>query len=159
MAYAERTTVSPEKSRAEIERILSRFGASHFMYAFSGDAGIVQFRAKGDHGYRQVRFVIPMPDENEYKRDKRGYFRTPSARKTAWEQEIRRRWRSLALNIKAKLDAVESGLFTFDQEFMPFLVLPDGSTVDEWLQPQITEAYESGQVPSEMRLAIPERTG
>lgn len=34
MAYAERTVVSPEKSRGEIERVLSRYGAKGFMYGW-----------------------------------------------------------------------------------------------------------------------------
>jgi hypothetical protein len=35
MAFAEKTTVSSDKSRAEIERTLSRYGASSFMYGWN----------------------------------------------------------------------------------------------------------------------------
>jgi hypothetical protein len=45
--------------------------------------------------------------------------------------EMRRRWRSLALAIKAKLEVVASGIATFDEEFMAHLVLPDGTTVGD----------------------------
>jgi len=154
-AYAERTTVAPEKSRAEIERTLTRFGASHFMYAWSDEAAVIQFRMKAEHGYRQVKFILSLPDEQEYRLDGRGYLRSESARRAAHEQEIRRRWRTLALSIKAKLDAVQTGLFTFDEEFMPYLVLPDGRTVGEWMKPQIDDIYEQQQMPTEIRLALP----
>jgi hypothetical protein len=157
--YAERTTVAPEKSRAEIERTLSRFGATAFMYGWNGDAAVIQFKMQETFGYRQVRFVLPMPQLEEFRLDRRSYLRSESAKQQAWEQEVRRRWRSLALSIKAKLDAVETGLFTFDQEFMPFIVLPDGRTTGEWLVPQLDEAYTSGEMPTEMRLAIAQTAG
>lgn len=35
MAYAENTSVSSEKSRAEIERTLQKYGADQFMYGSS----------------------------------------------------------------------------------------------------------------------------
>ena len=44
--------------------------------------------------------------------------------KGAHEQERRRLWRALLLNIKAKLEAVESGISVFDEEFMAHIVLP-----------------------------------
>jgi hypothetical protein len=59
----------------------------------------------------------------------------------------RQRWRALALAIKAKLEAVESGIATFEEEFMAYIVLPDGQTVGEFLSPQIEAAYSSGRMP------------
>ena len=41
----------------------------------------------------------------------------------------RQRWRALNLAIKAKLEAVESGIVTFDQEFLAHIVGPSGQTV------------------------------
>lgn len=38
--YASQTTVSPDRSRAEIERTLSRYGATGFMYGWS-DRGAI----------------------------------------------------------------------------------------------------------------------
>lgn len=153
--YAERTTVAPEKTRAEIEMTLTRFGADAFMYGWNGDQAVIQFRYKHGNLYRQVRFVLPMPTESEFRVGRNYTVRTAAQQKAAWEQEIRRRWRSLLISIKAKLDAVESGIFTFDQEFLAHVVLPDGRTTGEWLAPQLEEAYEHGEMPSEMRLALP----
>lgn len=58
--------------------------------------------------------------------------------------ELRRRWRAPALVIKAKLEAVESGIRTFDEEFVADTVLPDGRTVAQWLLPQVDAAAVSG---------------
>ncbi len=51
------------------------------------------------------------------------------------------------LIIRAKLEAVESRITTFESEFLANLVLPDGGTVGEWLSPQIDEAYATGRMP------------
>jgi|AACY02.16.fsa_nt_gi hypothetical protein len=49
--------------------------------------------------------------------------------------------------IKAKLEAVEAGIVTFEEEFLPQTVLPDGSRVNEWAQPQMEQAYLEGKMP------------
>ena len=62
----------------------------------------------------------------------------------AWERSCRQKWRALALVIKAKLEAVEAGITTFEDEFLAATMLPDGATVSSWLQPQIEQAYKTG---------------
>jgi len=143
--YAESTTVSSEASRAEIERILARYGADQFMYGWADNRAVVAFRAHG----KQVRFVLPLParDDPEFTMHSRGR-RTPEAAQKAWEQAGRQRWRALALVIKAKLEAVEAGITEFETEFLPHIVLPDDRTVAEWLVPQLELAYEQGPMPS-----------
>lgn len=59
----------------------------------------------------------------------------------------RQRWRALALAIKAKLEAVETGIATFEEEFLNYIVLPDGVTVGEFIRPQIETAYATGTMP------------
>lgn len=143
--YAEGTAVTPERSRGEIERTLTRYGADAFSYAYDGNIARVMFRADD----RMVRFDITLPqvDDPEFYRDGRGTVRTPTQRRSAQEKEIRRRWRALALVVKAKLEAVESGLVTFEEEFLAHLVLPDGSTVGETAVPAIEQAYATGEMP------------
>ena len=41
--YAKTTTVSVEKSKADIERALKRWGATAFMFAWEGDRNLVAF--------------------------------------------------------------------------------------------------------------------
>lgn len=144
--YAASTEVSAGKSRDEIERTLSRYGATQFAYAWDEQASMVGFVTAG----RQIRFVLPMPNRNarEFthtpsKNQRRG----PEAQATAYEQAVRSRWRNLALVIKAKMAAVESGIVTFEQEFAMHMVLPDGMTVAEHVLPAIESAYAEGVVP------------
>ena len=49
--------------------------------------------------------------------------------------------------IKAKLEAVESGISTVEAEFLANIVLPDNNTAGDWMIPQIDEAYRTGEMP------------
>lgn len=151
MAYAATTTVSVEKSRGEIERILERYGADAFMYGWNGDGAAIQFRANERH----IKFELPLPGkyEKRFTHSSRGP-RTSDAALKEWEQACRQRWRALALVVKAKLEAVEAGITVFEDEFLAHIVLPSGETVGDWMRPQVEEAYESGQMPAGMMLAL-----
>ena len=145
--YAETTTVSSDKSRGEIEKILARYGASSFMYGWDADRAIVGFIANG----RQVRFVLPMPQRGAREfthTPAKNLRRSPAQAEEAYEQAVRQRWRALALVIKAKLEAVETGIVTFDQEFAMHFMLPNGQTVGEWVVPQIDHIYDTNTMPA-----------
>ena len=144
--YAANTEVSSSKSRDEIERTLARYGADQFAYGWENDRAMVQFRAHD----RLIRFVLNMPDrlDPEFQLTPTGKTRHPDTVTKEWEKAGRQRWRALALVVKAKLEAVESGISEFEHEFMANIVLPDGSTVGEFMAPQIERAYETNQMPS-----------
>ena len=127
MAYAEKTTVPVSKSRIEIEELIRKHGAGQFVSGYSGDRVIIGFTAEG----RQVRFLIRIPAGRTDKET---------------EQLERQRWRALLLVIKAKFEAIESGVSCFDDEFLAHIVLPDGQTAGQWIAPQIAAAYQSGQM-------------
>jgi hypothetical protein len=142
--YAEGTTVSVEKSRAEIEATLTRYGASAFAYAWEGNRAMIEFAAKG----RRIRFVLPLPSQSEkrFTHTTRGRPRSQDAARKAWEQACRQSWRALALVIKAKLEAVAAGITEFEDEFLANIVLPNGTTVSQHVKPEIAIAYERGDV-------------
>ena len=142
--YASRTMVSAEKSRIEIERTLSRYGAEAFMYGTKGLQGIIQFEAKE----RRIRFVLPLPNPEDYFTTDKGRSLSENQTAARVEQATRQRWRALALAVKAKLEAVESGITTFEEEFMAHIVLPGGQTVGAWMTPQIEQAYKSNKLPA-----------
>ncbi len=144
--YAAETTVASDRSRAEIERILERYGASSFMYGWQKERAIVAFEMHG----RRIRFELPMPsrEDRAFTRTPTGLVRTEKARQEAYEQAVRQRWRALALVIKAKLEAVESHISSFDEEFMANIVLPSGETVGESILPQVEIAYKGGALPA-----------
>jgi len=144
--YASQTDVSSDRSRAEIERTLQRYGARSFMYGWDEGRAVLGFVASD----RQVRFVLPLPDRDDKvftQTPARGTRRTPAAAAEAYEQAVRQRWRALALVIKAKLEAVEAGIVTFDEEFLAHLVLPSGETVAQAALPAVVHAYATGQTP------------
>jgi hypothetical protein len=145
--YASKTDVSSDRSRNEIETTLRRYGADEFGYMSGRDRAQVAFSYKN----LRVRFVLPMPDpqDREFTHHSRGV-RTASARDAAYEQAVRQKWRALALVVKAKLEAVESGISTFEEEFFAHLVLPGGQTVFESVAGQVDSMIASGRPGSLM---------
>jgi hypothetical protein len=146
MKYAQGTTVSVEKSKAEIESLVRRYGADGFISGWNNEQATIQFRCQGRH----IRFIMKLPD----RRDKRFTHqeryawkeRSEAATLAAWEQACRQKWRSLALLVKAKLEAIDSGIATFEEEFLANIVMPGGKTVHEWTRDSIKIAYERGDV-------------
>lgn len=144
--YAEGTQVSSDASRQEIERTLSRYGATSFAYGWQSERAMVGFEIDG----RQVRFHLPLPDRQDRRfthTPSRGARRSESAAAQEYEKAVRQRWRALALVVKAKLEAVESGFTSFDEEFLAHLVLPGGRSVYEHVAEQVEASLESGRPP------------
>lgn len=142
--FAEGTSVPVEKSRAEIEKMITRYGATQTVFMNAPDRSVILFECKG----RRIMFTLPLPsrEDKKFQRDGRGSMRSPQKRQEAWEQACRERWRALALVIKAKLEAVESGITEFEDEFLSHIVMPDGQTVGTHLRPRITAIYETGKM-------------
>jgi hypothetical protein len=142
--FAEGTTVSVEKSRAEIEKLISRYGATSTAFMNAPGRSVVCFEANG----RRIMFELKLPDitEKRFQRDGRGSVVGPAKRVEKWEQACRQSWRALALVIKAKLEAVETGITSFEDEFLAHIVMPDGQTVATHIKPRIAEAYAGGQM-------------
>lgn len=149
--YAEGTEVSPERSQQEISGLLRKYGAQGFAYAWEEGQAVVAFRAHD----RQVRFILPTPtDRNAFTLTPAKRVRTDVQINAAMEAETRRRWRALALAIKAKLEVVETGISTFEEEFLAHIVLPNGQTVGDMTQTEIARAYERMTTPPRL-LALP----
>lgn len=143
--YAKGTEVPADRSRAEIERTVVRFGGSEFAYATSQATAMVAFSVED----RQVRFVLDFPDPSstEFTRTPTGKPRATTAARAEWEKACRESWRALALVIKAKLAAIEAGITTFEQEFLANIVLPGGQTIYANIREDLTQALV-GNPPS-----------
>lgn len=131
----------------EIEQTLRRYGADAFSYGWQESSAMIAFRACDRH----VRFTISMPVKGDeefthYKRGSSVHERTAEAAERAWEQACRQRWRALALVVKAKLEAVDTGISEFESEFLANIVLPNGDTVAEQIKPYIQQAYIEGRM-------------
>lgn len=132
--YAAETYINPEQTRGEIERLLTKYDASGFMYGWENDSAIIGFRCNE----KTVKFILKMPPKEDFAQTKeRGITRSLPRMLEAWEQAKRQRWRALKLSIQAKLEAVESGIATFEREFLPYIVLPGGRTVADEVLPRL----------------------
>lgn len=140
--FAAHTDVSVEKSRAEIENLITRYGATSTAFMTSPGRSMIMFEAQN----RRIVFELPLPEitDDKFARDGRHHKRTPDKRHEVWEQACRQKWRALALVIKAKLEAVESGITTFEDEFLAHILMPDGMTVGKHIKPNIAAAYAGG---------------
>lgn len=107
MTYAARTDVPIDRSQAQIQKMIQAAGAQKYATLYDGNKAIVAFELQG----RQIRFTLTMPDAQKFK-----YL-------NGWEQACRSKWRALFLVIKAKLEAVESGIAVFDEEFLAWIVV------------------------------------
>lgn len=138
MSYAENTKVPVFKSQGEIKNILTKYGATAFAFAESQDKAMIQFEVNN----RMIKFILPLPQKGKAK-NKKGVLYSQNQ----IEQLIRAKWRSMALAIKAKLECVDAGITTLEQEFMAHIVLPNGSTVGDLVLPEIATSYQTGQMP------------
>jgi hypothetical protein len=166
--YAEGTSVPMERSRLEAEKTLVRYGANGFAYAWERrtqpftrhatwcsiaptktgarctcgarqgtierEVVILGFKMKLDGAEREVRLEVPMPHEFE------------AGTKAKAEAATRQRWRALVLVLKAKLEAVASGISTLETEFLAGIVLPNGMTIGQAVLPRLSEAVSSGRL-------------
>ena len=141
--YGAQTDVAAGRSREELERTLVRYGADGFGYGWDGLKAVITFRFEGI----MVRFTIKMPDlqSEEFQLTPTGKDRSESQSYKAWEQAQRQRWRALNLVVKAKLEAVDSEITTFQEEFLAHILLPSGETVGDYTLPQLEQVRMGGK--------------
>ncbi len=145
MEYAKNTKVSVAQTKADIEAAMRRWGADGFMSSWEGDISTVAFKYKG----LEARISLAMPDRDSEEilfTPARRFMRGVEEQKKAYEQAVRQRWRALLIYIKANLEAIDSGIISFEQAFLPHFVLNDGRTVTDSLMPQIYNALEAGEL-------------
>jgi hypothetical protein len=133
--YAEGTKVPSEKSQMEIQQILKRYGTSDVASGEQGgNQAIIAFR----FNRRAYKIILTYPDLDAFKISPNGKTRTQPVQKDAREQEIRRLWRVMLIVIKGKLEATQSGIISFEEEFMAHIIVtPDGQTMGQWIKPQL----------------------
>jgi hypothetical protein len=123
--FAEDTKVPISRSIDEIRSTVARYGGEQFLHAAMDDRLIVGFTKEG----RQVRFQV--------------------SQDPADAQNNRRLARALLLVLKAKLEAVASGVSIFDDEFLANIVMPDGKLVATHIRPRLAAAYaQGGEAPA-----------
>lgn len=148
--YAERTTVSPEQRRGEIERTLARYGCTAFGYVTTGSEAQLVFEMNG----RRMRIDVHLPGRQDkeftHLESTPWQKRSEAEAEKRYQQAVRQRWAAMALYLKAVCEAIDSGIVTAETAFLSYVVLPDGQTLGEKLAPQLEAAYASGQMPALM---------
>ena len=146
-SYAAGTNVSVDRSKAELEKLLQKHGASKFISGWDESSIVIGFVMGG----RQVKVQIPIPskhDDEIWKTPSGRYIRSEEEVARKWQGALRQRWRALVLVVKAKLEAVAAGVATFETEFLGHLVLPSGQTVAEVVVPRLNELDRFAALPS-----------
>lgn len=139
--YAQGTTVTVEKSRAEIESLVKKNGGKNFCYFSSPNAEVFIFEAFN----RRLKFTVKMPKIS-------GYYTTKQlAEKT--QAEYRRLFRVLILRLKAKFESVKSGDVSADEEFLANIVDYKNQTVWEAIEPTL-ERFEADKLPKLLMSSI-----
>lgn len=149
--YAQGTEVPVDRTRVQIERVLSNYGCTQFGSGWADVDGCRIAHVSFRHGGTAIMLALPMPPLNEFEWTHRGIQRKAAATQKAYDEELKRRWRALGLVIKAKLEAVECGISTIEREFLSDVVLPNGQTLGSWAVPQLA-AIQGGA------LLLPERS-
>ena len=83
MAYAEKTTVSVARTKANIEELVQTHGAEQFVSGYKANMAVIGFTMSG----RQIRFLLPLPDKSAkefWYTPGRGQRRADDAAHTAW---------------------------------------------------------------------------
>lgn len=148
MTFAATTSVSVEKTKLEIERLISSNGAYQYGTAMDEPNGVayVAFTVGTGPQLRQVRVSLPLPKRSDFA-SRRGRLVPAGQRDKAYEQACRSRWRQLLLVLKANFEAVAAGVTTMEKAFFAFIRLPDGGVLHEVVAPKLAVAYETGAVP------------
>lgn len=145
--YAEGTEVPVERSKAEIDAILQRYGATARGILVDEAAGraLIVFGLHERHIRLEV--ALPRPDEKRFTHLEPWRERTPAAAQAAYDKELRRIWRVQILYLKAKLEQTADDADAFRREFLPHTLLPTGQTVWEATADRIDEGYRTGEMP------------
>lgn len=135
MAYAEKTSVSVEKSIRELDKMLTDAGAKQRGHETDEEAGYARLHFRLDN--LAVRIHLPLPKFESFARRPSSMTRgtwTVQRQRDAYEQACRTRWRALVLLVKGKLEAISIKASTVEREFLPDVVLANGITVHEALE-------------------------
>lgn len=148
MSYAKNTKIDVFKTQGDILGLLRTHKANRFLLDWEENR--IGFQING----RSVLMKIEMPNRNDkqfnyYPSGKEIFDDDISEQK--YKQGIKSRWRALYLIIKAKFVAIESGVSTIDNEFMPHFILKNGRTLSEHILPQLDQPDMFPKLPEEIK--------
>lgn len=130
--YAKNTTVPVARSKQKIEEAFDAFGIEESFSGKSLRGDGIGFRYQG----KVYKMNVPRPERDNFGTEKQ------------YEQAIRQRWRILYMSIKMKLEEIEAGVISFEDQFLAQMSLPDGRTVSDFMKlPENVKRLEKTQMP------------
>lgn len=149
-AYSD-TTVSTQKSRADIDKLLTKWGVDGVQWTtLKGERSVVRFQIEHNGAPLMIRLAVDppamAPEEQPEWADEDW---EPNPKKAA--KEARRLHRMLFWYIKSLLEAVDAGILAVDQAFLSHIEGSKGKTVYEVVGEQLQAMVEGGS----NRLALP----
>lgn len=135
------STIEPEQTISEIQKLLSRYGVQAMMTEYDGpQVAAVSFRMNVDGrsmafkmpcNWRAVRQVFTQQGITQGKMKHKD--------KNLDNQAIRTAWRVIKVWIEAQLALVEINMVSIPQVFLPYAITSDGRTLAEKIndEPQL----------------------
>jgi len=142
--FAEHTEVAPEKSRGAINHILRSWGVSGIQWSdlYDENRVILQFvwTPVGSKTSYMAKLTLRLPTDEQLANEAR-HKRSGKVLDSKLERlKDRRGWREhrlLHIFLKGSFEAIENGVITAEQLFLPWLVGSDGRTVAEVVGPRL----------------------
>lgn len=125
------TTISADKSIAEISRALSKVGARRVLYDYDAKGNIVALSFEIILNEQSIGFRLPTTWEPVLKVLERDN-KVPRSLKTQ-EQALRVAWRITKDWVEAQVAYIETMMVTTAQVFLPYAVTKNGQTLYEYI--------------------------
>lgn len=131
--YAKNTTVPVSRTKVQIQEMLIKYGIEEFFFGTSPRGDGIGFKYEG----RVYKHNVPMPDPDDYTTENQ------------CKQAVRQRWRIFYMSLKMKLEEVQSGAISFEDQFLAMMALPDGSTVGDFMRlPENIAKLQKAEMPN-----------
>jgi len=143
-AYAENTAVPSGETRDEIGELLKEWGVSGIRWSeyFEVNNVALEFVWRHDETPYQARMMLALPTDEELEEQAR-HKRSKKVLHDKLERlKATRGWREhrvLYIFLKGAFEAIENGIVTPEQIFLPWLVGSDGRTVGEVIGARLPE--------------------
>jgi len=130
--YAKNTTVPITRTKIQIQDLLISWGIEEFFFGTSPRGDGIGFKYEG----KVYKHNVSMPPNKNILSDRQ------------YEQKVRQRWRILYMSLKMKLEEIDDGGISFEDQFLAMMCLPDGSTVGEFMKlPENIARLEETKMP------------
>lgn len=151
MKYAQNTDVPPGESRDQITDLLRDWGVRGIRWSedFHNHQVVLEFVWEHMDTPFHARMLVNLPTDEALEKmavHKRSKKVLPEKLKKLKKKRGWREHRILYIFLKGAFEAIENGIISAEQLFLPWLVGADGHTVGETLAPRLPELMNTSAV-------------